>query len=69
MSSDTEDNLDSFDHLIKTNVGTRAFSVAAPSLWNSLPVSVKSVGNIAIFRLELKPQIFKRASPPQLPVY
>ena len=23
---------------VKTNVGTRAFSVAAPTLWNSLPV-------------------------------
>ena len=31
---------------VKTNVGTRAFSVAAQTLWNSLPVSVKSVGNI-----------------------
>ena len=30
----------------KTNVGTIAFSVAAPTLWNSLSVSVKSVGNI-----------------------
>ena len=34
---------------VKTNVGTIAFSVAAPTLWNSLPVSVKSVGNIATF--------------------
>ena len=31
---------------VKTNSGTRAFSVAAPTLWNSLPVSVKSAGNI-----------------------
>ena len=28
---------------VKTNVGTRAFSVAAPTLWSSLPVNVKSV--------------------------
>ena len=27
---------------VKTNVGTRAFSVAAPTVWNSLPVSVNS---------------------------
>ena len=26
---------------VKTNVGTRALSAAAPTLWNSLPVSVK----------------------------
>ena len=36
---------------VKTNVGTRAFSVAAPTLWNSLPVCVKSV---ATFRRKLK---------------
>ena len=29
---------------VKTKAGTRAFSVAAPTLWNSLPVSVKSEG-------------------------
>ncbi|KAK2161424.1 hypothetical protein NP493_1585g00016 [Ridgeia piscesae] len=33
----------------KTKAGTRAFSVAAPTLWNSLPVSVKSEGNIVSF--------------------
>ncbi|KAK2180026.1 hypothetical protein NP493_461g01003 [Ridgeia piscesae] len=31
---------------VKTKAGTRAFSVAAPTLWNSLPVGVKSEGNI-----------------------
>ena len=31
---------------VKTNVRTGAFSAAAPTLWNSLPISVKSVGNI-----------------------
>ena len=39
---------------VKTHVGTRAFSVAAPTLWNSFPVSVKSVGNITTFRRKLK---------------
>ena len=39
---------------VKTYLGTRAFSVAAPTLWNSLPVSVKSVGNITTFRRKLK---------------
>ena len=31
---------------VKTNAGTRAFSVAAPTLWNSLPDSAKPAGNI-----------------------
>ncbi|KAK2170254.1 hypothetical protein NP493_1155g00007 [Ridgeia piscesae] len=39
---------------VKTKAGTRAFSVAAPTLWNSLPVSVKSEGNIVSFRRRLK---------------
>ena len=42
---------------VKTNVGTRTFSVAALTLWNSLPVSVKSVGNITTFRHKLKTSV------------
>ena len=49
---------------VKTNVGTRAFSVATPTLWNSVPVSVKSVGNITTFRGKLKTYPFKLAYPP-----
>ena len=51
---------------VKTNVGTRAFSVAAPTLWNSVPVSVKSVGNITTFRRKLKTDLFKLTYPPQI---
>ena len=60
----------SFDNLIiiyfffpsvKTNVGTRVFSVAAPTLWNSLPVSVKYVGNIKKIRRKLKAHLFQLA--------
>ena len=65
-----QDSPDSFDHLIPVyilfpvlNVGTRAFSVAALTLWNSLPVSFKSVGNITTFRRRLKTHLFKRAYP------
>jgi len=32
---------------VSTNVWTRAFAVGAPTLWNMLPSSVKSVVNIA----------------------
>ena len=52
---------------VKTNVGTRAFSVATLTPWNSLPVSVKSVGNITTFRSKLKTHLFKLAYPPLLP--
>ena len=30
-----------FISIVKTNVGTRAFSIATPTLWNSLPVCIK----------------------------
>ena len=33
----------------ETKAGTRAFSVAARTVWNSLPASVKSEGNIVTF--------------------
>ena len=39
---------------VKTKARTRAFSVAAPTVWNSLPASVKSEGNIVSFRQRLK---------------
>ena len=48
---------------VKTNIGTRAFSAAVPTLWNILLVSVKSVGYIT-FRCKLKTHLFKLAYPP-----
>ncbi|KAK2171264.1 hypothetical protein NP493_1083g00017 [Ridgeia piscesae] len=49
---------------VKTNAGTRAFSVAAPTVWISLPVSVKSEGNIVSFRRRLKTHFFNAAYRP-----
>ena len=49
---------------VKTKAGTRAFSVAAPKVWNSLPASVKSQGNIVSFRRHLKTYLFNAAYPP-----
>lgn len=46
--------------------GTRSFTVAAQTLWNSLPSSVKSAGNIVTYRCQLKPNLFKLAYPPLL---
>ena len=44
-----------------TNNATRAFPLAAPTLWNMLPSSVKSVGNIAKFRRHLKTYLYNFA--------
>ena len=49
---------------MKTKAGTRAFSVAAPIVWNSVPASVKSQGNKVSFRRRLKTYLFNAAYPP-----
>ena len=35
---------------IKLNLGKRAFSVAAPRVWNELPITLKTSETMAIFR-------------------
>ena len=49
---------------IKTNTGGRAFSSCAPSLWNNLPLCVRSATSIATSRRRLKTYLFDLASPP-----
>lgn len=41
--------------------GDRAFSVAAPRLWNSLPLSLRSVKSVATFKKDLKTFLFIKA--------
>ena len=41
--------------------GDRAFSVAAPTLWNSLPMGVKTASSLAIFKNRLKTYLFSLA--------
>src|SRR5688572_22966692 len=51
----------------RTVLGERAFSVAGPALWNSLPVSVDSVRcaqSLVSFRSRLKTYLFQIAYPP-----
>ena len=48
----------------KLNLGKRAFSVAAPIIWNELPTTLKSCERLASFRKHLKTYIFKIAFPP-----
>ena len=47
----------------KLNLGKRAFSVAAPIIWNELPTTLKSGESLASFRKNLKTYLFKIAFP------
>ena len=62
LRSSTSDLL--FVPKVNTNMGTRAFAVGAPTLWNMLHSSVKSVENIAKFRRHLKTYLYNLAYPP-----
>ena len=46
----------------RTNTGTRAFTVAAPTVWNAIPESYKSM-NLENFKKHLKTHYFKLAYP------
>ena len=48
----------------RTSLGKRAFSVAGPRLWNSLPTSVRSADSLLTFRSRLKTYLFSVAYPP-----
>ena len=41
--------------------GDRAFSVAAPKLWNELPLDLRSSITINLFKKHLKTDLFKKA--------
>ena len=45
----------------KVTLGDRAFQVAAPKLWNSLPSELRLINNIDIFKRHLKTYLFKVA--------
>ena len=47
---------------VKTCIGSRAFRVAAPSVWNSLPLHVRLSPSIDIFKRELKTHLFTMKS-------
>ena len=40
--------------------GDRAFSVAAPKLWNELPLDHRSLNTINLFKKHLKTDLFKK---------
>ena len=52
---------DSLDFIVprtRTKFGDRAFSVAGPTVWNSLPGSVRSTETLASFKRKLKTYLF-----------
>ena len=46
---------------LKKTLGDRAFSSAAPNLWNSLPLHIRLVDNFKRFRSCLKTHLFRLA--------
>ena len=47
-----------------TELGKRAFSVAGPKLWNSLPLPVRAANLLSTFKSKLKTHLFLLAFPP-----
>ena len=45
----------------KTVIGARAFRVAAPTIWNQLPVNLRTTTSLQIFRGKLKTFYFRLA--------
>ena len=43
----------------ETKAGERAFSVAGPLAWNSLPVTVRQLSSLSSFKRHLKTYLFK----------
>ena len=41
--------------------GKRAFSVAAPRLWNVIPPALRSIESVTAFKAQLKTFLFRRA--------
>ena len=41
--------------------GARSFSVAAPTLWNTLPSDIKNSSSVSLFKHKLKTFLFKKA--------
>ena len=46
---------------MKKSFGDRSFSVAAPTLWNALPASLRNIKCISTFKSNLKTYLFKLA--------
>ena len=49
---------------VKTVTGSRAFCSCAPSLWNNLPLSLRTIDSVPRFKKHLKTHLFGLAYPP-----
>ena len=47
--------------ITKKTIGDRAFSIAAPLLWNSLPLPIRQQTSIESFKRSVKTYLFKKA--------
>ena len=45
----------------KTALGDRAFMVAVPMLWNSLPKELRVISNVNSFKAHIKTYLFRTA--------
>ena len=45
----------------KKTLGDRSFQIAAPTLWNSLPASVRDINNFLVFKRTIKTYLFRKA--------
>ena len=53
---------------VKPSFGERAFSYAAPRLWNPLPLDIKRIESLAVFKSRLKTYLFDNPDyPPAIP--
>ena len=44
-----------------TTYGDREFSIAAPKLWNSLPMTFKDIDSLYVFKSKVKTYLFQDA--------
>ena len=60
LRSSSKDLL-SIPHFNLKTYGARSFSVAAPTLWNSLPSDIKNSSSVSLFKHKLKTFLFQKA--------
>ena len=47
--------------LVKSKLGSRSFSCAAPEIWNSLPQHIRKSNSLSYFKAHLKATLFDDA--------
>ena len=45
--------------VVKTKYGKRTFGYAGPRLWNALPLQLRTIDNVDVFKRQLKTILFK----------